>query len=160
MAAFLFGFILSFAVGANDSANSWGTPVGAKTVTLGVAFLLGSICESAGSIFLSKNVIDGISGNTSIVRMSMYQSDNATEVLLFEEEKFDVSEIISYLSKCNFKQTRSFPAKAHLVVLIQFIGIIYERKSSYAWTRNKYGCKSDVAIGGNMAWLASEVLYI
>jgi len=89
LAAFLFGFILSFAVGANDSANSWGTPVGAKTVTLGIAFLLGSICESAGSIFLSKNVIDGVSGDTSIVRMSMYRSDNATEVQLFEEEKFD-----------------------------------------------------------------------
>ena len=28
LAALLFGFILSFAVGANDSANSWGTPVG------------------------------------------------------------------------------------------------------------------------------------
>ena len=27
LAALLFGFILSFAVGANDSANSWGTPV-------------------------------------------------------------------------------------------------------------------------------------
>ena len=104
LAAFLFGFILSFAVGANDSANSWGTPVGAKTVTLGVAFLLGSICESAGSIFLSKNVIDGISGNTSIVRMSMYHSDNATEVLLFDEEKFDVSELISSVIKCNSKQ--------------------------------------------------------
>lgn len=89
LAAFVFGFILSFAVGANDSANSWGTPVGAKTVTLGVAFLLGSICEAAGSIFLSKNVIDGISGNTSIVRMSMYKSDNATEVDIFEAEKFD-----------------------------------------------------------------------
>ena len=104
MAAFLFGFILSFAVGANDSANSWGTPVGAKTVTLGIAFLLGSICESAGSIFLSKNVIDGVSGDTSIVRMSMYRSDNATEVQLFEEEKFDVSEMISFVIECNSKQ--------------------------------------------------------
>ena len=27
--AVIFGFVLSFAVGANDSANSWGTPVGA-----------------------------------------------------------------------------------------------------------------------------------
>ena len=104
LAAFLFGFILSFAVGANDSANSWGTPVGAKTVTLGIAFLLGSICESAGSIFLSKNVIDGVSGDTSIVRMSMYRSDNATEVQLFEEEKFDVSEMISFVIECNSKQ--------------------------------------------------------
>jgi len=90
LAAFVFGFILSFAVGANDSANSWGTPVGAKTVTLGIAFLFGSICEAAGSIFLSKNVIDGISGNTSIVEMSLYKSDNATETEIFENEHFHV----------------------------------------------------------------------
>ena len=97
LAAFVFGFILSFAVGANDSANSWGTPVGARTVTLGVAFLFGSICEAAGSIFLSKNVIDGISGNTSIIQMSMYHSDNATEVKLFQEEKYDVIAMMSML---------------------------------------------------------------
>lgn len=89
LAAFVFGFILSFAVGANDSANSWGTPVGAKTVTLGVAFLLGSICEAAGSIFLSKNVIDGISGNTSIVRMRV----------IYERENSDVRTRYKYGSK-------------------------------------------------------------
>ena len=72
--------------------------MGAKTVTLGVAFLLGSICEAAGSIFLSKNVIDGISGNTSIVRMIMYKSDNATEVNIFEAEKFDVIQMMSLIS--------------------------------------------------------------
>merc|ERR1719361_1883289 len=89
LAAFVFGFILSFAVGANDSANSWGTPVGAKTVTLGIAFLFGSICEAAGSIFLSQNVIDGISGETSIIKMSLYKSDNATEMQLFEDKEYE-----------------------------------------------------------------------
>ena len=49
LAALLFGFILSFAVGANDSANSWGTPVGAGTVSIGVAFVLGSIMETLGA---------------------------------------------------------------------------------------------------------------
>ena len=91
LAAIVFGFILSFAVGANDSANSWGTPVGAKTVTLGIAFLFGSICESTGSIFLSQNVIDGISGDSSIIQMKLYQSDNTTQIGLFNHNKFDVS---------------------------------------------------------------------
>ena len=45
--------------------------------------------------------IHGISGNTSIVRMSVYKSDNATEVRHFEEEKFDVSEMISFVIECN-----------------------------------------------------------
>ena len=71
LAALVFGFILSFAVGANDSANSWGekktffwsyknynrlisgTPVGAGTVSLGMAFFLGSIMEMIGATYLS-----------------------------------------------------------------------------------------------------------
>ena len=78
-AALLFGFILSFAVGANDSANSWGTPVGAGTVSLGMAFLLGSIMEMLGSVFLSGEVVSTVAGPKSVVKMSLYRSDNETE---------------------------------------------------------------------------------
>ena len=78
-AALLFGFILSFAVGANDSANSWGTPVGAGTVSLGVAFLLGSIMEMLGSVFLSGEVVATVAGPKSVVNMALYKSDNETE---------------------------------------------------------------------------------
>ena len=78
-AALLFGFILSFAVGANDSANSWGTPVGAGTVSLGVAFFLGSIMEMLGSVFLSAEVVATVAGPKSVVNMALYKSDNATE---------------------------------------------------------------------------------
>lgn len=76
--AFGFGFVLSFAVGANDSANSWGTPVGAGTISLGVAYMLGSVCETIGATFLSKKVISGVAGETSVINMDMYKS-NITE---------------------------------------------------------------------------------
>ena len=78
--AFGFGFVLAFAVGANDSANSWGTPVGAGTISLGVAYLLGSICETIGATFLSHKVISGVAGKTSVINMDLYQS-NITEAL-------------------------------------------------------------------------------
>ena len=54
--AVIFGFILSFAVGANDSANSWGTPVGAGTVSFGIAVIFGSIMETLGRHFYTKKV--------------------------------------------------------------------------------------------------------
>ena len=89
-AALIFGFILSFAVGANDSgqvrsengnlenkfspsANSWGTPVGAGTVSLGVAFFLGSIMEMLGSVYLSGEVVASIAGAKSVVKMELYR---------------------------------------------------------------------------------------
>ena len=55
--AVIFGFILSFAVGANDSANSWGTPVGAGTVSFGIAVIFGSIMETLGRNFCIKKIL-------------------------------------------------------------------------------------------------------
>ena len=66
--------------GANDSANSWGTPVGAGTVSFGVAVILGSITEILGAVILSGGVVSGISGSSSIVNIKKYQSlSNETE---------------------------------------------------------------------------------
>ena len=62
LAALLAGFILSFAVGANDSANSWGTPVGAGSVSIGVAFLSGEVVAT-------------IAGEKSVVNMELYISN-------------------------------------------------------------------------------------
>ena len=58
----IFGFVLSFVVGANDSANSWGTPVGAGTVSFGVAVLCGSVMELLGAALLSAGVVRTIAG--------------------------------------------------------------------------------------------------
>ena len=79
--AFGFAFILAFAVGANDSANSWGTPVGAGTISLGIAYMLGSIFETIGATFLSDKVISGVSGKTSIINMDLYRSNETAEII-------------------------------------------------------------------------------
>lgn len=77
--AVIFGFLLSFVVGANDSANSWGTPVGAGTVSFRVAVLLGFVAEILGAMFLSAGVVNGIAGSKSVVKVSEYRGDNETE---------------------------------------------------------------------------------
>ena len=86
-AALVFGFLLSFAVGANDAANSWGAPVGAGTVSLGVAFFLGSIMEILGSVYLSEEVVSTVAGDKSVVKMELYKSENITECTNFMEHK-------------------------------------------------------------------------
>ena len=77
--AVIFGFVLSFAVGANDSANSWGTPVGAGTVSFGVAVLFGALMETLGAMVLSAGVVNTVAGSSSVVNMELYRSDNETE---------------------------------------------------------------------------------
>ena len=77
--AVIFGFILSFAVGANDSANSWGTPVGARTISFGVAVLCGAVMETTGAILLSSGVVNSVAGSKSVVNISLYTSNNETE---------------------------------------------------------------------------------
>lgn len=78
---FILAFALSFAVGANDCANSLGTAVGSGTMTLRMACILGSICETLGAVFLSGNVISKLT--TGIIDIDMYKTNftyvNTTE---------------------------------------------------------------------------------
>lgn len=48
--------------GANDVANSFGTSVGSKALTIGQAVMIAAVCEFAGAALLGANVIDTIKG--------------------------------------------------------------------------------------------------
>ena len=98
--AIVIGFLLAFAVGANDSANSWGASVcslhctalhttfmcftccgqvGAGTVSLGAASVLGCIMETVGAVLLSSGVVSTVAGQQSVVNITAYRSRNTTE---------------------------------------------------------------------------------
>lgn len=57
IAGFIVSFILAFGVGANDVANSFGTSVGSKVLTLRTACILGSIFEVMGAILVGKFIM-------------------------------------------------------------------------------------------------------
>ena len=93
--AIVIGFLLAFAVGANDSANSWGASVrtahhfyvyfaccgqvGAGTVSLGAVSVFGCIMETLGAVLLSSGVVSTVAGQHSVVNIPAYRSDNSTE---------------------------------------------------------------------------------
>jgi len=97
VAGIVISFILSFAVGANDSANSWGTSVGAGTVSLGWAYLLGSIMETLGATLLSgdviKKVVNGIvnieayTSNKTMILDQYKPDDHEYDSSILEQEK-------------------------------------------------------------------------
>ena len=50
------GLLMAFALGANDSANSWATAVGSGAITVRRATLLGGVCEWMGAAMLGYGV--------------------------------------------------------------------------------------------------------
>ncbi|XP_052765082.1 sodium-dependent phosphate transporter 1-A-like isoform X2 [Mya arenaria] len=57
---FIAAFVLAFGLGANDVANSFGTSVGAKVITVRQACILGTIFEMAGAILVGAKVSNTI----------------------------------------------------------------------------------------------------
>jgi len=63
--ALLFGFYMAWNIGANDVANSMGTSVGSKVLTLRKAVLVAGILNFCGAVFLGSHV-------TNTVRNGMF----------------------------------------------------------------------------------------
>uniref|UniRef100_A0A5K3FBV5 Phosphate transporter n=2 Tax=Mesocestoides corti TaxID=53468 RepID=A0A5K3FBV5_MESCO len=79
---FLIAFVLAFGVGANDVANSFGTSVGSKALSLRTACILATICELAGSILLGGRVSSTIRKN--IIDLGQFNaSANGTDLMLY-----------------------------------------------------------------------------
>ncbi|QOY55610.1 inorganic phosphate transporter [Candidatus Sulfurimonas marisnigri] len=58
--AAVFGIFMAFNIGGNDVANSFGTSVGAKTITIKQALVIAAIFELSGAIFAGGEVTDTI----------------------------------------------------------------------------------------------------
>lgn len=65
--ASIFGIFMAFNVGGNDVANSFGTSVGAKTVTLKQALIIAAIFELSGAVFAGGEVTKTIRSNIVVL---------------------------------------------------------------------------------------------
>ena len=107
--SFIVAFILSFGIGANDVANSFGTSVGARVLTLKTACILATIFEIAGAVLIGNfyfgflnnfQKIEQVFNFTSIFYPGYKVSDTLRKVLI-DVDMYEGSEkelILGYLS--------------------------------------------------------------
>ncbi|EKD8598695.1 inorganic phosphate transporter [Campylobacter jejuni] len=74
--ASIFGIFMAFNIGENDVANSFGTSVGAKTVTIKQALIIAAVFELSGAIFAGAEV-------TKTIRSGIVIFPNSLDPMLF-----------------------------------------------------------------------------
>ncbi|EAI9835918.1 TPA: inorganic phosphate transporter [Campylobacter jejuni] len=74
--ASIFGIFMAFNIGGNDVANSFGTSVGAKTVTIKQALIIAAVFELSGAIFAGTEV-------TKTIRSGIVIFPNSLDPMLF-----------------------------------------------------------------------------
>lgn len=74
--ASIFGIFMAFNIGGNDVANSFGTSVGAKTVTIKQALIIAAVFELSGAIFAGIEV-------TKTIRSGIVIFPNSLDPMLF-----------------------------------------------------------------------------
>ncbi|OQR72662.1 sodium-dependent phosphate transporter 1-A-like [Tropilaelaps mercedesae] len=77
--AFVVAFFLAFGVGANDVANSFGTSVGSKVLTLKQACIMATVFEISGACLLGYKVSDTV--RKGIFDIAIYEDDEKTLML-------------------------------------------------------------------------------
>jgi len=122
---FILGGFLSFTVGANDCANSFGTAIGSNVMTFRTACILGAVCETAGAVFLSGNTIHTV---LKIVDMSLYKQ-NMTDVNFDDEGEYYDSTLDGHTTELFVGETMLM-----LVAVSTIVG-----SSTWQFVATKYG---------------------
>jgi len=133
---------MAFMMGANDVANSMGTSVGSKALTLVKAIAIAGVMEFAGAVLFGQNVSNTIA--TGIVRAEMFQ---------FRPQSLMLG-MIAVLLACalwlNFANWRGLPVASSHAIVGALVG--------FGWYAQGNGAVNWQQVGGiTLAWILTPL---
>ena len=149
--ATVLGLFMAFNIGGNDVANSFGTSVGAGTLTMKQALLVAAVFEVSGAVIAGGEVTDTI--RSGIVDLSIVQVSPMDFVFIMMAALFAAATWLLFATRMGYPVSTTHSIIGGIVGAALMLGVVSGQGSS-AWDMVQWGQIGQIAI----SWVLSPLL--
>ncbi|GAB3217954.1 inorganic phosphate transporter [Mycolicibacterium hippocampi] len=149
--ATVLGLFMAFNIGGNDVANSFGTSVGAGTLTMKQALLVAAVFEVSGAVIAGGEVTDTI--RSGIVDLSIVQVSPMDFVFIMMAALFAAATWLLFATRMGYPVSTTHSIIGGIVGAALMLGFVSGQGNS-AWDMVQWGQIGQIAI----SWVLSPLL--
>ncbi len=154
--ASIFGLFMAFNIGGNDVANSFGTSVGAKTLTIKQALMIAAVFELSGAVFAGGEVTNTI--RSGIISLPDSGIDPMAFVVVMISALFSSGVWLFFASKKGFPVSTTHSIVGGIVGSGLMMGFMHFNGGDGALQMVKWGGLGHIALSWIISPLAGGVV--